>query len=228
VSSTNPRFPVSLRVALSSAQGSVSGEVTDISAGGMFVHTDRALPVGAVVSAALEIPDGGRPAPVQAKVIHVVSASPAARARTSRRGFGAQFVSSDEQFRERMDRYIESIERASKVPVKMLLIARDLLYEKGWTQFALRDPEAGYCLSGALARAAGDDVDGFRAALLTLGPRLGVPACPFGGFGCHCAILTWNDAEGRTKDDVVAKLDEVIGSALGGSATVLQTPSQLP
>jgi Tfp pilus assembly protein PilZ len=217
-----------MRVALASSLGSVAGEVTDISAGGMFVRTDRALPVGAVVSAALEIPDGGRPVPVQAKVIHVVSASAAARARTSRRGFGAQFVGGDEQFRQRMDRYIESIERSSKVPVKLLLVARDLLYEKGWTQFALRDPDAGYCLSGALARAAGDDVDAFRAALLTLGPRLGMPECPFGGYGCHCAVLAWNDAEGRTKEDVVAKLDEIIGSALGGSATVLESPGQLP
>jgi uncharacterized protein (TIGR02266 family) len=219
MSSTNPRFPVSLRVALASAQGAVSGEVTDISAGGMFVRTDRALPVGSVVSAALEIPDGGRPAPVQAKVIHVLSASPAARARTSRRGFGAEFVGKDDEFRERMDRYIQSIERSSKVPVKLLLVARDLLYEKGWTQFALRDPQTGYCLSGALARAAADDADAFRAALSTLGPRLGVPECQFGGFGCHCAVLAWNDAEGRTKEDVVAKLDEVIGYALGTGAT---------
>lgn len=216
-----------MRVDVSTAQGAVSGEVTDISLGGMFVRTDGSLPVGALVSASLEIPDGGRPAPIQAKVIHVVSASPAARARTSRRGFGAQFVAYDQQFRQRMDRYIQSIERTSKVPVKLLLVARDLLYEKGWTQFALRDPEAGYCLSGALARAAGDDVEGFRAALSTLGPRLGVPACPFGGFGCHCAVLAWNDTEGRTKDDVVAKLDEVIGSALGGGAEVLP-PVQLP
>jgi hypothetical protein len=99
----------------------------------------------------------------------------------------------------------------------VLLIARDLLFEEGWTQFSQRDPAGSYCLTGALARAAGDDRDAYLAALQSLGPHLGVSKCQFGGFGCHCAVLTWNDSEGRTKREVVAKLDQVIEAALGVS-----------
>jgi uncharacterized protein (TIGR02266 family) len=217
VSSTQPRYPVSLRVALSTAEGALSGEVTDISAGGMFVRADRTLPVGALLSGALEIPDGERPAPVEAKVIHVAPA--AGRSPISRRGFGAQFVHEDEAFRGRMERYIKSIQRRREVPVKLLLIARDLLFEKGWTQLTRRDSEGSYCLTGALARAAAGDRDAYRAALQSIGPRLGVPGCAFGGFGCHCALLTWNDREGRTRGEVVAKIDEAIQAALGRSAS---------
>ncbi|HYZ89826.1 MAG TPA: PilZ domain-containing protein [Myxococcales bacterium] len=218
MSSTQPRYPVSMRVALSSAQGALSAEVTDVSAGGMFVRTDRVLPVGELVSAALEIPDGRQPAPVEAKVVHVAAGAPAAAARV-RRGFGARFVGGDPQFRERIERYIESIERQTKVPVRLLLVARDLLYEHGWTQFAFHDAKRGYCLTGALADAAGEDRDAYRSALQTLGPRLGVRGCPFGGFGCHCAVLAWNDVSGRSRPEVVAKLDEIIHAALGHAAS---------
>jgi len=216
VSSIQPRYPVSLRVAFSSAEGFLADKATNISAGGMFVRTDRRLPVGALVSVAVELPDGDRPAPVQAKVVHV---GPRARSRVSLGGVGMQFVGSDDAFRGRVDRYIESIVRTSKVPLRLLLVARDLLHEKGWTQLSERDPVGSYCLSGALLQAAGNDRDAYRAALESVGPRLNVPRCAFGGFGCHCAILTWNDREGRTKGDVIAKLDEVIDSAQVANAS---------
>jgi Tfp pilus assembly protein PilZ len=218
VSSAQPRYPVSLRVALSSGEGTFAGEVADISVGGMFVRSDRFPAVGAVISAELEIPDGDRPAPLEAKVIHVASSSMEARRSTSKGGFGAQFTRIEEPARDRMQRYIESIEHASKIPVKLLIVARDLLYESGWTQLTERDPRGSYCLTGALSQAAGEDRQSYRKALLSLGPRLGVPGCRFGGFACHCAALHWNDAEGRTRRHVVAKLDEVIELALGKTA----------
>jgi uncharacterized protein (TIGR02266 family) len=218
MSSIQPRYPVSLQVALAGAGRILSGEVTNISAGGMFVRANANLPVGALVSATLELPDGGRPAPVEAKIVHVVAPSPSS-ASASKPGFGVQFVRGDDAFLARMDRYLASIQQASKAPLRVLLIARDLLYEKGWTQFARRDPEGSYCLTGALARAAGDDRVAYLAALQSLGPRLGVSECPFGGFGCHCPVLSWNDKEGRTKRDVVAKLDEVIESSMGTTAS---------
>jgi len=98
------------------------------------------------------------------------------------------------------------------------IVARDLLYESGWTQLTERDPQGSYCLTGALSHAAGQDRQSYRNALLSLGPRLGVPGCRFGGFACHCAALRWNDAEGRTRRHVVAKLDEFIELALGKTA----------
>ncbi len=217
MSSTQPRYPTSLRVAFSLAEGFLSDEATNISAGGMFVRTGRALPRGALVSVALELPDRERPAPVQAKIVHDVA--PSRSPTPSRtRGVGVQFIGADDAFRGRLDRYIESLVARSKVPVRVLLIARDLLHENGWTQLTPRELVGSYCLTGALSKAAGEDRDAYRAALQSVGPRLSVPACAFGGFDCHCAVLSWNDREGRTKNQVIAKLDEVINAALGAGA----------
>ena len=182
----------------------------------MFVRTERKLPRGALISMAIELPDG--PVPVKAKVIHDVVPD---RSRTSgaEHGVGVQFVGTDDAFRDRLERYIQSLVARSKVPVRVLLIARDLLHEKGWTQLTVRDPAGSYCLTGALSKAAGEDRGAYRAALQSVGPRLSVPACAFGGFDCHCPVLTWNDREGRTKNDVIAKLDEVINSALDAGAS---------
>jgi hypothetical protein len=100
------------------------------------------------------------------------------------------------------------------VPLRVLLVARDLLHEKGWTQLDARDSVGRYCLSGALSAAAGEDRAAYRAALQSLNARLQEPGCALGGVDCHCAVLRWNDREGRTKREVVAKLDEVINTAL--------------
>ena len=55
----------------------------------------------------------------------------------------------------------------------------------------------------------------YAAALQSIGTRLNEPACAFGGFGCHCSVIRWNDRDGRTQKQVVAKLDEVIDTVLG-------------
>jgi uncharacterized protein (TIGR02266 family) len=218
VSSIHPRYPASFRVAFSTAEGFVSDRATNVSAGGMFVRTDRELPIGALVSVAVELPDGDRPAPVQAKIIHAVPPS-RPRASLPERGVGVQFIAADDAFRGRLERYIQSLQRTSKVPVRVLLIARDLLHESGWTQLTARDRGGSYCLTGALSKAAGEDRNAYRSALQSVGPRLNVPGCTFGGFDCHCAVLSWNDREGRTKREVIAKLDEVINAALVPSAS---------
>jgi len=212
-----PRYPTSLKVALSGFPGTVPAEATNISLTGMFLRTDTQLPVGGVVSIALELPDGERPAPVTAKVIHVRSRAQA-RAPQLQPGAGVQFLSADELFQARVDRYIDSIPRKSTVPaVRLLTQARDLLRAHGWTQLVEKDPGGRYCLSGALLEAAGDDDVLYRRALRTVGERLNVPACSLGGFGCHCAIVNWNDTLGRTRFEVLAKLDEVIRAELGAA-----------
>jgi hypothetical protein len=167
----------------------------------MFVRTDSLLPVGAVVPVALDLP-GGRPVPVQAKVIHARTSSQSIVSRLDP-GVGVQFLGSDDEFRARVDRYIESIPRESRVPsVRLLSMARE------------KDAGGSYCLTGALMEAAGEDDSLYRGALRSVGERLDVPACPFGGYGCHCAIVGWNDQQGRTKHEVIAKLDEVIRAEL--------------
>ncbi len=209
-----PRYPTLLKVALPGLPEPASAEATNISATGMFVRTETQLPVGAVVSLAIELPDGERPAPIAAKVIHVRSRAQA-RAPQLEPGAGVEFLGGDEIFQARVDRYIDSIPRQSAVPaVRLLTLARDLLRLHGWTQLVERDPGGSYCLSGALLEAAGDDDVLYRRALRTLGERLNVPACSLGGFGCHCAIVNWNDTMGRTKFEVLAKLDEVIRAEL--------------
>ena len=204
MSSTHPRFPAHLRVALQS--DGPSYETANISSGGMFVRTDRELPVGTTMSVELGLPDDQRPTPVNVKVVHAVP-----------QGLGLQFVGGDAAFQERLDRYLQSIAANAKGPVRVLLVARDLLHENGWTQLDARDKAGRYCLTGALAQAAGADRAAYQAALQTIGPRLNEPACAFGGFGCHCTAVRWNDREGRTKREVVAKLDEAIEAALAAA-----------
>jgi hypothetical protein len=182
----------------------------------MFVRTQSPLPVGAVVPVALDLP-GGRPVPVRAKVIHARTSSQSVASRLDP-GVGVQFVGSDDEFRARVDSYIESIPRESRVPsVRLLSMARDLLRSHGWTQLLEKDAGGSYCLTGALMEAAGEDDSLYRRALRSLGERLDVPACDFGGYGCHCPIVGWNDQEGRTKHEVIAKLDEVIRAELAAS-----------
>ena len=208
------RYPASLKVAFSGVPGSVSGEATNISSTGMFVRTDTELPVGAVVSVALELPDGEGPVPVHAKVIHVRTPF-LSRSLRLVLGVGVQFVGADDTFRARVHQYIESIPRKSRVPsVRLLSMARDLLRTHGWTQLLEREPGGSYCLTGALLAAAGEDEALYRRALRSVGERLKVPACSLGGYGCHCAIVGWNDQEGRTKHEVIAKLEEVIRAEL--------------
>jgi len=76
------------------------------------------------------------------------------------------------------------------------------------------DSEGSYCLTGALLKAAGDDDALYRRALRSVGERLGMPACAMGGYGCHCAVIGWNDQIGRTRHEVVAKLEEIIRAEL--------------
>lgn len=214
-----PRYPASLKVSFSVRAGLLSAETTNISTTGMFVRTSKELPVGAVVPVALELPDADRPVPVQAKVIHVRTPS-LSRALRLDPGVGVQFLGADDAFRARVDRYIESIPRQSKLPsVRLLSMARDLLRTHGWTQLLERDPGGSFCLTGALMEAAGDDDALYRRALWSVGERLNVPACSLGGYGCHCAIIGWNDQEGRTKHEVIAKLEEVIRAQLVAGAS---------
>src|SRR3954469_16498212 len=108
-----PRYPASVKVSLEGVPGYFSGEATNISSTGMFVRTETAVPVGSVLSVALELPHEDRPVPVHARVIHVRTPSQALLRAPLDPGVGMQFVASDEEFRSRIDRYIESIPRES-------------------------------------------------------------------------------------------------------------------
>ena len=200
---SSPRYPVSLRVDF--PQG--SDEATSLSRGGMFVRTERELPVGDLVRLALRLPDGEPPADVQARIVYKAPKRPVREP-----GFGVQFVAADEVFRARVHRYIESLLGNPKA--RLLSVARELLREKGWSQLYPRGVDGSYCLTYALRAAAGGDRDLYRAVLHSMGSHLDVEGCAHGGFDCHCAVIRWNDREGRTQHQVIAKLDEAIAAEL--------------
>ena len=205
----SPRYPVSLRVDFPGIDASRPDEATSLSKGGMFVRTDRELPVGSLVPVAIELPDGEPPVPTKGKILYK------SRRRAREPGFGVQFVETDQTFRARVDRYIDSLLRNPDAPtLRPLSIARDLLREKGWSQLYPRGVDGSYCLTKALREAAGDNRELYRAILQSVGRRLDVEACAHGGFDCHCAVIRWNDREGRTRQEVLAKLDEVISAEL--------------
>lgn len=208
------RYPTSLKVEFLRSRGSFAGDAVNISTGGLFVRTDRRVSQGARLSLALAFPDGEPPALARAKVVHVAQGE-------SETGLGIQFVEDRDAFRARVDRHIDSIlHQGNAAALRLLSSARDLLLRRGWIQLADQDGEKGFCLSGALREVAHDDHDAYQAALQSVGPRLDSGSCAHGGFGCHCAVVRWNDAEGRTQQQVLAKLDEVIDAEIRSSAAV--------
>src|SRR5256885_4270993 len=194
MSSTQPRYPAHLRVALASE--GPSDETTNVSAGGMFVRTDRELPVGTTLSVGLELPDDQRPTPVKVKIVHAVA--PRAHSASSERGVGMQFVAADDVFRQRIERYLQSIAAKASAPIRVLLVARDLLHESGWAQLDAHDSAGRYCLSGALAKAAGEERAPHPAPFHPFGERLHEAPFALRGFDCPCAILRRNERPGPT------------------------------
>ena len=68
-----PRYTTRLRVSFASERDFVLEYAANISAGGMFVQTDSPPEMDTVVKLLLELPDGGRPAAVEAQVVHLVA-----------------------------------------------------------------------------------------------------------------------------------------------------------
>ena len=80
---------------------------TNISAGGLFIRTENAPELNAVVTVSLELP-GGSPVEGKALVVHRVTCDEAAQ-RGVEPGVGVQFVHGDDAFRERIDRFVTSL-----------------------------------------------------------------------------------------------------------------------
>lgn len=206
------RYSTSLAVAFLKPHSDASGSALNISTSGMFVRTDAPLQRGAVVDFAVAFPDGEPPAAVRAKVAYV---GPQGRDF----GLGLQFLEDDHGLRPRVHRHIESIlHRGNVAALRVLASARDLLRHDGWTQLEQESAQGSFCLTGALRRAAGGDRRGYEEALRAMGSRLGVSPCAHGGFNCHCPIMQWNDVDGRTRKQVIAKVDQVIDAELASNA----------
>ena len=98
------RHAVTLAVRFRSARDFVLEHASNISRGGIFVHTEDPPPLETVVQVELNLPDN--PAPVTTNGI-VVHRQLAVGGKVP--GVGVQFVDSEDDFRERIDRYMDSL-----------------------------------------------------------------------------------------------------------------------
>lgn len=189
------------------------GSAVNISTSGMFVRTGASFQRGSVLDVAVAFPDGDPPAPAKAKVVYVEAMGGAT-------GLGMQFIEDDRALRARVDRHIDSIlAHGNTAALRLLTSARDLLRQRGWAQLARENEQGRFCLSGALLHAAAGNRRVYGEALRAVGSRLGMVGCERGGFVCSCAVMRWNDAEGRTQNQVIAKIDEVIDAEISGAGS---------
>ncbi len=99
-----PRHQVTLAVRFRSARDFVLEHASNISRGGIFIHTDDPPPMDSTVQVELQLPDD--PAPVMTNGI-VVHRQLAVAGKTP--GVGVQFIDASDGFRERIDRYMDSL-----------------------------------------------------------------------------------------------------------------------
>ena len=77
----------------------------DLSRGGLFLKTQRFLPINAVILLSLELPEGGGEVPVIARVAYVRDPQ-TARAQGKTAGMGIQFLDVSSDSRQRIERFI--------------------------------------------------------------------------------------------------------------------------
>jgi uncharacterized protein (TIGR02266 family) len=107
------RYPVKLVVRFGTVDQLRKEHVTNISAGGMFIKTDKPPPMDEVVQVTIDLPGGGRPVEAKATVVHRVTVEEA-RARGCDAGVGVQFVQSDDRFRDRIDEIVANAAKTLK------------------------------------------------------------------------------------------------------------------
>lgn len=105
-----PRLDARFAVRFATLRDFVLEYAANISAGGVFVRTDRPPELEAVVEVSLELPGEGPPARAKAVVVHRVTPEEA-RDRKLIAGAGVQFIDADDGFRERIDQALEHILR---------------------------------------------------------------------------------------------------------------------
>jgi uncharacterized protein (TIGR02266 family) len=103
-----PRVEARFAVRFGNVQDFVLEYAANISAGGVFVHSENPPALHAVVTVAMELPDGGKPVEAKGLVVHRVTPEEA-KVRNTPSGAGVQFVDASDEFRERIDRAIEFI-----------------------------------------------------------------------------------------------------------------------
>ena len=103
-----PRYNVQFAVRFATVQDFVLEYAANISAGGVFVHTEDPPPLKTVVQVEMELPGGADPVPARGMIVHRVTKQEAEQ-RGTLAGVGVQFVDADDQFRQRIDAAIAHI-----------------------------------------------------------------------------------------------------------------------
>lgn len=99
-----PRYLDRFRVELTAGQHRAQRESLNLSGTGLFIETEAPPEVDQIVQVILELPDGKPPAEVQAIVLRRVLPGPGATP-----GAGVQFIAADDEFRARLDAYLERL-----------------------------------------------------------------------------------------------------------------------
>ena len=102
------RFHTQFTVRFRTAREFVREHAENISRGGVFIQTQSPPQVDEVITVQLELPDGGPIATSSGLVMHCVTVDEAEQNGLIP-GIGVQFLDADDQFRERIDRYIQSL-----------------------------------------------------------------------------------------------------------------------
>ena len=99
-----PRHQVTLAVRFRTASDFVLEHATNISRGGIYIQTDDPPPLDSTVQVELQLPDDPTPILTNGIIVHrqlaVGGKAP---------GAGVQFVDASDGFRERIDRYMDSL-----------------------------------------------------------------------------------------------------------------------
>ena len=106
------RFHTQFTVRFRTAREFVREHAQNISRGGMFIQTRTPPQLDDVIAVQLQLPDGGAPATTSGLVMHRVTEDEAEQQGIVP-GIGVQFLDADDQFRDRIDRYVEKLKAPS-------------------------------------------------------------------------------------------------------------------
>src|SRR5712664_31605 len=103
-----PRYKAQFAVRYATVQDFVLEYAANISAGGVFVHTEQPPPLKTVVQVEMELPGSSDPVPARGMVVHRVTREEADQKGTFP-GVGVQFMDAGDEFRQRIDAAIAHI-----------------------------------------------------------------------------------------------------------------------
>src|SRR5438034_4566343 len=104
-----PRYLDRFRVTVGTGKHRAQRESLNLSASGLFIQTEAPPAIDQIVQVILELPDGKPPAEVQGIVLHRVLPENGAAP-----GAGVQFIAADDEFRARLDAYLETLRRGKR------------------------------------------------------------------------------------------------------------------